>query len=275
MIPGLEHAEFARYGVMHRNTFLDAPRLLDSHLRLTTPAAAALPAPVYVAGQVSGTEGYCEAMRSGLHAALAVAADLRGVPLPELPRQTAFGALLAWACNPATADYQPMHVNFGIMEPLRPAGAQQARSAYAAAYAARGPAAPTAAAFAGGASCRNARRAAGAAGAASAWGPVPPRRPRPARGRPAPHARGPKRARSRARPSRLPRCAQGMQPPRLRSLRPPKRPQTAATRRGGARGGVLRRPARRAQRVGPHRARLPHRPRGLRPLGAPRLASTR
>ena len=136
MIPGLEHAEFARYGVMHRNTFLDAPRLLDSHLRLTTPAAAALPAPVYVAGQVSGTEGYCEAMRSGLHAALAVAADLRGVPLPELPRQTAFGALLAWACDPATVDYQPMHVNFGIMEPLRPA-VRNKRERYAA-YAARG-----------------------------------------------------------------------------------------------------------------------------------------
>ena len=136
MIPGLEQAEFARFGVMHRNTFLDAPRLLDGHLRLATPQAAALPAPVYVAGQIAGTEGYCEAMRSGLHAALAVAADLAGTALPKLPRETAFGALLAWATDPATVDYQPLHVNFGIMEPLVPP-VRNKRERYAA-YAARG-----------------------------------------------------------------------------------------------------------------------------------------
>lgn len=78
MIPGLEQAEFARYGVMHRNTFIDAPRLLDDHGRLRTAAAEALAAPVYVAGQLAGTEGYCEAIRSGQHVALAVTADLRG-----------------------------------------------------------------------------------------------------------------------------------------------------------------------------------------------------
>ncbi len=120
MIPGLEQAEFSRLGVMHRNTFLNAPRLLDSHLRLRTPAADALSAPVYVAGQIAGTEGYCEAVRSGLHAALAVAADLSGAAFSPPPRETAFGALLSWATSPATADYQPMHVNFGIMEPLDP-----------------------------------------------------------------------------------------------------------------------------------------------------------
>ena len=135
MIPGLEQAEFARYGVMHRNTFLDAPRLLDGHLRLATPQAAALPAPVYVAGQIAGTEGYCEAMRSGLHAALAVAADLAGIALPKLPCEMAFGALLAWATDPATVDYQPMHANFGIMEPLVPP-VRNKRERYAA-YAAR------------------------------------------------------------------------------------------------------------------------------------------
>ncbi|WP_165170435.1 methylenetetrahydrofolate--tRNA-(uracil(54)-C(5))-methyltransferase (FADH(2)-oxidizing) TrmFO [Adlercreutzia sp. ZJ242] len=118
MIPGLEGAEFARFGVMHRNTFIDAPRLLDAHGRLTTPAARALPAPVYVAGQLAGTEGYCEAIRSGLHVALAATADLRGIALPELPRETVYGALLAYATDAATADYQPMHVNFGIMPPL-------------------------------------------------------------------------------------------------------------------------------------------------------------
>ncbi len=120
MVPGLEHAEFARYGVMHRNTFIDAPRLLDDHGRLVTGAARRLPAPIYVAGQLAGTEGYAEAIRSGLHVALAVAADLRGTALPALPRQTAYGALLSYATDPATVDYQPMHVNFGIMEPLDP-----------------------------------------------------------------------------------------------------------------------------------------------------------
>lgn len=120
MIPGLEHAEFARYGVMHRNTFLDAPRLLNDRLRFTTSAFDSLPAPVYAAGQIAGTEGYCEAIRSGLHAALCVAAELDGKPLPPLPKHTAFGALISWATNPATRDYQPMHVNFGIMDPLAP-----------------------------------------------------------------------------------------------------------------------------------------------------------
>ena len=120
LIPGLARAEFARYGVMHRNTFVDAPRVLDAHLRLKTPAACELAAPVYVAGQLSGTEGYCEAMRSGLHAALCVFAQLAGKEAPPVPRETAFGALLAHATDPATADYQPMHVNFGIMPPLEP-----------------------------------------------------------------------------------------------------------------------------------------------------------
>lgn len=118
MIPGLENAEFARYGVMHRNTFVDAPRLLDDHLRLTTEAAAKLDAPVYIAGQLAGTEGYCEAVRSGLHVAFVVAADLRGEPLPSVPEETVFGSLLSYATDPNTVDYQPMHVNFGILPPL-------------------------------------------------------------------------------------------------------------------------------------------------------------
>lgn len=120
MIPGLEEAEFARYGVMHRNTFIDAPRLLDRRNRLVTPQADVLGVPVYVAGQLAGTEGYCEAIRSGLHVALAVTADLAGIMLPELPTETVFGALLAYATDPATKDYQPMHVNFGLMAPLSP-----------------------------------------------------------------------------------------------------------------------------------------------------------
>ena len=120
MIPALHDAQYLRYGVMHRNTFIDAPRLLDRRNRLVTPQADALGVPVYVAGQLAGTEGYCEAIRSGLHVALAVTADLAGIALPELPTETVFGALLAYATDPATKDYQPMHVNFGLMAPLSP-----------------------------------------------------------------------------------------------------------------------------------------------------------
>lgn len=113
MIPGLQNAEFARYGVMHRNTFIQAPRLLDRDLRLR-----GIDAPVYVAGQLSGTEGYCEAIASGLMCALFVYAQLQGMQAPRLPVETAFGALLDYATDPATQDYQPMHVNFGILKPL-------------------------------------------------------------------------------------------------------------------------------------------------------------
>lgn len=116
MIPGLERAEFARFGVMHRNTFIDAPHLLDSNLALRGASLGGVP--VYVAGQLGGTEGYCEAIRSGLHCALAIAARFRGIEPPALPAETAFGALLRYATDPQTEGYQPMHVNFGIMPPL-------------------------------------------------------------------------------------------------------------------------------------------------------------
>ena len=113
LIPGLRDAEFARFGVMHRNTFIDAPHLLDSHLRLRD-----YPDPVYFAGQVSGTEGYCEAIMSGLYAALNVYGELNGTQLPPLPETSAFGSLMRYATDPCTADYQPMHVNFGVYPPL-------------------------------------------------------------------------------------------------------------------------------------------------------------
>lgn len=136
MIPGLENAEFARYGVMHRNSFIDAPHLLDCTLRLRSDAAAALGTPVFVAGQFGGTEGYCEAIASGLYAALGVSALLKGEEPPMLPEETAFGALVAYATNPETIDYQPMHVNFGIMAPFVPK-IRNKRERYAA-YASRG-----------------------------------------------------------------------------------------------------------------------------------------
>ncbi|MEG2850246.1 MAG: methylenetetrahydrofolate--tRNA-(uracil(54)-C(5))-methyltransferase (FADH(2)-oxidizing) TrmFO [Raoultibacter sp.] len=136
MIPGLAHAQFARFGVMHRNTFIDAPHVLDAHLRLRSAASAKLPVPVFVAGQLAGTEGYCEAIASGLFAALAVAAHLDEVALPPLPADTAFGALLAYARDASVKDYQPMHVNFGIMVPLE-VPVKNKRDRYAA-YAQRG-----------------------------------------------------------------------------------------------------------------------------------------
>lgn len=130
MIPGLENAEFARYGVMHRNTFICAPELLDRTLYFEKASAGV---PVYVAGQLSGTEGYCEAIMSGLVAALSVYARLSGVEMPVMPRAMAFGALLDYATDPNTEGYQPMHVNFGIMEPFeqRIRNKQERYAAYA------------------------------------------------------------------------------------------------------------------------------------------------
>lgn len=136
MIPGLEQAEFARFGVMHRNTFINAPRLLDSSLCLISEKAQKLSVPMYVAGQFGGTEGYCEAIASGLWASLNVVARIKKYDLPPLPKESAFGALLAYATNPETQDYQPMHVNFGIMEPLE-VRIRNKKERYAA-YASRG-----------------------------------------------------------------------------------------------------------------------------------------
>jgi methylenetetrahydrofolate--tRNA-(uracil-5-)-methyltransferase len=112
MIPGLEHAEFSRHGVMHRNTFIDTPHHLSRTLAL--PDAPH----VRFAGQVCGTEGYAEAVASGLFAALCTYADLVGAPAPRLPKETVFGSLLDYATDPRTRRYQPMHVNYGIMTPL-------------------------------------------------------------------------------------------------------------------------------------------------------------
>lgn len=113
LIPGLEQAEFARYGVMHRNTFIDAPHLLDSAFRLRASSY-----PLYFAGQVAGTEGYCEAIMSGLYVALRVYGVLAGEKVEAMPASTAFGSLVRYATNPQTRDYQPMHVNLGVLPPL-------------------------------------------------------------------------------------------------------------------------------------------------------------
>jgi methylenetetrahydrofolate--tRNA-(uracil-5-)-methyltransferase len=127
MIPGLENAEFLRYGVMHRNTFVEAPRVLDSTLAVRgTPR-------VRIAGQLSGTEGYLEAAASGLLAALNTFAELRGGPAVVLPSDTVFGALISYATNPDTQPYQPMHVNYGLVAPLasKARGKRERYAAYA------------------------------------------------------------------------------------------------------------------------------------------------
>lgn len=111
LIPGLEQAEFSRYGVMHRNSFVDAPHVLDRTFKI--PGTG-----VRLAGQICGTEGYVEAIASGLLAALNTYADMSGLEAAELPATSSFGALVRYATDPATQDYQPMHVNFGIVPPL-------------------------------------------------------------------------------------------------------------------------------------------------------------
>ncbi len=111
MIPGLADCDFLRYGVMHRNTFVDSPRALDS--TFAVPGTQ-----VRLAGQITGTEGYVEAIASGLLAALNTYADIEGLPSVSLPRTSALGALVAYATDPDTHPYQPMHVNFGLVPPL-------------------------------------------------------------------------------------------------------------------------------------------------------------
>lgn len=112
MIPGLENAEFMRYGVMHRNTFINSPCLLNRDLSLKTRNS------VFVAGQLSGVEGYMESAASGIVAGLNAAARITGEEPLILPNFTMTGALLSYITNPGTADFQPMGANFGIIPPL-------------------------------------------------------------------------------------------------------------------------------------------------------------
>jgi methylenetetrahydrofolate--tRNA-(uracil-5-)-methyltransferase len=112
-IPGLENAEFARLGGLHRNTFLNSPVLLDRQLRLKTAPH------VRFGGQITGCEGYVESSAVGLMAGLMIAAELRGEDWQAPPRTTALGALLSHITGDAEADsYQPMNVNFGLFPPV-------------------------------------------------------------------------------------------------------------------------------------------------------------
>jgi methylenetetrahydrofolate--tRNA-(uracil-5-)-methyltransferase len=112
-IPGLENAEFARLGGIHRNSFINSPRLLDCQLRLKSKPN------IRFAGQITGCEGYVESAAVGILAARFVAAELRGEPLTAPPVETGLGALLGHITGGADAEtFQPMNVNFGLMPPI-------------------------------------------------------------------------------------------------------------------------------------------------------------
>ena len=124
-IPGLENAEFARLGGLHRNTFLNSPMVLDRQLRLRTAPH------IRFAGQVTGCEGYVESAAVGMIAGMMAAAELRGEEWASPPRSTAIGALLAHITGDAEAEtYQPMNINFGLFDPLHDVKKKQRKEAY-------------------------------------------------------------------------------------------------------------------------------------------------
>lgn len=112
MIPGLENAEFVRFGVMHKNTYLNSPQLLDKHFNLRSNKR------FYFAGQMTGVEGYVESAASGLMAGLAAARAVLELPEVEFPDVTAHGALANYISNPTIENFQPMNINFGLIPPL-------------------------------------------------------------------------------------------------------------------------------------------------------------
>ncbi len=112
MIPALENAEFVRYGVMHRNTFLQSPKLLDRYYADRRDPLVAF------AGQMTGVEGYVESAASGFLAAVAMAAKVKGQPIPDFPKETAIGALGLYISDGRIEHFQPMNINFSLISPL-------------------------------------------------------------------------------------------------------------------------------------------------------------
>ena len=112
MIPALRNAQFLLYGVMHRNTYLDSPRLLDRYYRLKAEPRIAF------AGQMTGVEGYVESCASGFLAGVELARRLNGQTPIDFPAETAIGALGLYVSNGSVGDFQPMNINFGIIPPL-------------------------------------------------------------------------------------------------------------------------------------------------------------
>ncbi|MDX2027330.1 MAG: methylenetetrahydrofolate--tRNA-(uracil(54)-C(5))-methyltransferase (FADH(2)-oxidizing) TrmFO [Alphaproteobacteria bacterium] len=125
MIPGLEKAEFARLGGLHRNTFINSPLLLDEQLRLKARPS------IRFAGQITGVEGYVESAAIGLLAGRFAAAAHQGIDAVSPPRTTALGALLAHITGNAEAEtFQPMNVNFGLFPPIEARGGKERKLAY-------------------------------------------------------------------------------------------------------------------------------------------------
>jgi len=112
MIPALHDAEFVRYGVMHRNTYLDSPRLLNRYYQVRGEPR------VTFAGQITGVEGYVESTASGFLAALELGRRNRGLPPANFSQETAVGALALYISDESIQNFQPMNVNFGIIPPL-------------------------------------------------------------------------------------------------------------------------------------------------------------
>jgi methylenetetrahydrofolate--tRNA-(uracil-5-)-methyltransferase len=112
MIPALRDAEFVRYGVMHRNTYLDSTKLLDRYYRLRQMPR------LRFAGQMTGVEGYVESAASGLLAGLETAREVRGLSPADFPPETAIGALAHYISEGSVGEFQPMNINFGIISPL-------------------------------------------------------------------------------------------------------------------------------------------------------------
>ncbi len=130
MVPGLENAEFVRYGVIHRNTYLNAPQVLDKHLQLR-----AVPG-VYVTGQLTGVEGYVESAAMGILSGLIIASKVTSAPYTNPPRQSALGSLLSHLQDTTPRDFAPMNINWGLLpelgEEVRDKGVKRARKLEAA-----------------------------------------------------------------------------------------------------------------------------------------------
>ena len=112
MIPALKNAEFVRYGVMHRNTYLDSPKLLDRYYRLKRDPR------IRFAGQMTGVEGYVESCASGALVGIETAAEALGLDAVDFPQETAIGALGLYVSGGSVGDFQPMNINFGIIKEL-------------------------------------------------------------------------------------------------------------------------------------------------------------
>ena len=112
MIPALKNAEFVRYGVMHRNTYLNSPQLLDRYYRLRSQPR------IRFAGQMTGVEGYVESAASGLLVGVETAAEVLGLQAVDFPQETAIGALGLYISGGSVGRFDPMNINFGIISPL-------------------------------------------------------------------------------------------------------------------------------------------------------------